>query len=214
MYALLRRYRSGVGLTTNLLFLNRLRRFSRLLWGFYGGNLARELGDDGVVPPALLGSSLSLGVQLLPKIANLVLQGSDKLGLVAWYADVGRLVRLRRTIAQEDEHRASLLRSRQSAALYAATYRTLSYAQRSCSLGDSQALLVRLWFACMALSHAPMLYPSEPPRKPLEAILRRFSAFLGSWDQQRASGPLAGSVQRSPFAVVARHWLICGLPFY
>jgi hypothetical protein len=50
-------------------------------------------------------------------------------------------------------------------------------------------------------------------RKPLEAILRRFSAFLGSWDQQRASGPLAGSVQRSPFAVVARHWLICGPTF-
>src|SRR5919112_6467649 len=48
----------------------------------------------------------------------------------------------------------------------------------------------------------------------LEAILRRFSAFLGSWDQQRVSGPLAGSVQRSPFAFVALHWFICGLPFY
>jgi hypothetical protein len=55
--------------------------------------------------------------------------------------------------------------------------------------------------------------PLEGKCRPLEAILRRFSAFLGSWDQQRASGPLAGSGQRSPFAVVARHWLICGPTF-
>jgi hypothetical protein len=42
--------------------------------GFYGRDLARELGNHGIVPPALLGAGLPLGIQLLPKVAYLVLQ--------------------------------------------------------------------------------------------------------------------------------------------
>src|SRR5215208_1172596 len=50
-----------------------------------------------------------------------------------------------------------------------------------------------------------------PPR---DAVLRRASSFSGAWDQQSPCWPLAGSLQRSPLALVARHWLICCLPFY
>src|SRR5688500_12550263 len=48
----------------------------------------------------------------------------------------------------------------------------------------------------------------------LDAFLLRFSVFLGSWDQQTSCEPCAAFSQRSPFAVIARHWLICDLPFY
>jgi hypothetical protein len=106
------------------------------VWGFYGGDLARELGHDGIVSPALLGSGLPFGVQLLPKVADLILQRDDELGLVAWYAGVGRLVRLRRTTAQQDEHSTALFRGGQRAALYPAADCTLSYAERRGSLGD------------------------------------------------------------------------------
>src|SRR5215204_6316172 len=100
LYALLRPSRIGPGLAPALLLLGRLVGISRLCGCFYGGYLARELGHDGIVPPTLLSSGFPLGVQLLPKVSNLVLQRGDEFGLVAWYADVGRLVRPRRTIAQ------------------------------------------------------------------------------------------------------------------
>ena len=46
----------------------------------------------------------------------------------------------------------------------------------------------------------------------LEAILRRFSRLAGSWAQQSPCGPLADSVQGSPFALVARQTAISGYP--
>jgi hypothetical protein len=48
----------------------------------------------------------------------------------------------------------------------------------------------------------------------LDAFLRRLAAFSGAWVQQSPCDPLAGSVQRSPFALVALQRLICDLPFY
>src|SRR5215203_6229484 len=52
-------------------------------------------------------------------------------------------------------------------------------------------------------------------RAALDAALRRFSAFSGAWAQQSPCDPLAGKVQGSPFALVARHRFICVLtPFY
>src|SRR5215211_1558990 len=45
-----------------------------------------------------------------------------------------------------------------------------------------------------------------------EAILRRFLRLVGSWAQQNPCGPLADSVQGSPFALVARHTAISGGP--
>src|SRR5215204_5075391 len=52
-------------------------------------------------------------------------------------------------------------------------------------------------------------------RAALDAALRRFSAFSGAWAQQSPCDPLAGKVQGSPFALVARHTSICGpTPFY
>src|SRR5829696_2505583 len=47
----------------------------------------------------------------------------------------------------------------------------------------------------------------------LEALLWRSAAFSGAWDQQSPCGPLAGNLQRSPFALVALHWFICDLLF-
>ena len=89
---------------------------------------------------ALLRPSPPLGVQLLPEIPNLVSEGLDKLGLVGWYAGVGRLVRLRRTtpprLAPQDEHGAALFRGGQRAPLYAAADRALGYAKCRGSLGD------------------------------------------------------------------------------
>ena len=85
---------------------------------------------------ALLRPSLPLGVQLLPEIPNLVSEGLDKLGLVGWCAGVGRLVRLRRNTAPQDEHGAALFRGGQRAPLYAAADRTLGYAKRRGGLGD------------------------------------------------------------------------------
>src|SRR5215208_4362934 len=46
-----------------------------------------------------------------------------------------------------------------------------------------------------------------------EAFLRRLAACSGAWVQQSPCDPLAGSVQRSPFAVVALHWFICDYLF-
>src|SRR5215212_6501103 len=46
----------------------------------------------------------------------------------------------------------------------------------------------------------------------LEAILRRLSRLAGSWAQQNPCGPVAASVQGSPFALVARHEAISGYP--
>jgi hypothetical protein len=46
-----------------------------------------------------------------------------------------------------------------------------------------------------------------------EAFLRRLAACSGAWVQQSPCDPLAGSVQRSPFAVVALHRFTCDLPF-
>src|SRR5918997_7054784 len=45
-----------------------------------------------------------------------------------------------------------------------------------------------------------------------EAILERCSALAGSWAQQYPCGPLAGALQGSPFALVARHTAISGGP--
>src|SRR5215212_7124895 len=47
----------------------------------------------------------------------------------------------------------------------------------------------------------------------LDAFLRRLAAFSGAWVQQSPCDPLAGSVQRSPFAFVALHWFICDYLF-
>src|SRR5215204_4847542 len=44
----------------------------------------------------------------------------------------------------------------------------------------------------------------------LDAALPRFSAFSGAWAQQSPCEPVAGSVQGSPFALVARQMPICG----
>jgi len=106
------------------------------LWGFYGRNPRGELCHDGIVPTAFLCPRLALGVQLLPEVAYLVLQGLDKLGLAAWYAGVGRLVRLRRTTAQQYEHGPALFYGGQCASLYAAADRALGYAESSGRLGD------------------------------------------------------------------------------
>jgi hypothetical protein len=65
----------------------------------------------------------------LAEVFDLVAQGFDERGLVAWYVCVGRLVRLRRTIAQEHEHRTALFVGAQSAALYAAAHRSFGYAK-------------------------------------------------------------------------------------
>jgi hypothetical protein len=86
LYALLRPSRIGPGLAPTLLLLGRLVGISRLCGCFYGGYLARELGLDGIVPPTLLSSGFPLGVQLLPKVSNLVLQRGDEFGLATWYA--------------------------------------------------------------------------------------------------------------------------------
>ena len=86
--------------------------------------------------PAFLGSCFPLDVQLLPKVSNLVLQRGDEFGLAAWYADVGRLVCLRRATTQQDEHRTALFRGAQSAALYPAANRSFSDAERRRGLGD------------------------------------------------------------------------------
>jgi hypothetical protein len=129
-----------VGLTPTLLFLDRLggfwRLWRRLLGRFDCGYPTGELSHDRVVSPALFGTRLPLGVQLLPKVANLILQSVNKLWLVAWYADIGRLVRLRRTTAQQHEHRTALSDGRQRATLYPAADRTLGYAERCCGLGN------------------------------------------------------------------------------
>src|SRR5215204_6589156 len=84
--ALLRPSRIGPGLAPTLVLLGRLGGISRLRGCFYGGYLARELGHDGIVPPTLLSSGFPLGVQLLPKVSNLVLQRGDEFGLATWYA--------------------------------------------------------------------------------------------------------------------------------
>src|SRR5829696_1781467 len=46
----------------------------------------------------------------------------------------------------------------------------------------------------------------------LEAILERRSALAGSWAQQYPCGPVAGALQGSPDAFVARHTPISGYP--
>src|SRR5215213_2428846 len=46
----------------------------------------------------------------------------------------------------------------------------------------------------------------------LEAILERCSALAGSWAQQYPCGPVAGALQGSPDAFVARHTAISGYP--
>src|SRR5215213_11294686 len=46
----------------------------------------------------------------------------------------------------------------------------------------------------------------------LDAILERRSALAGSWAQQYPCGPVAGALQGSPFALVARHTAISGYP--
>src|SRR5829696_466230 len=79
LYGLLRLYRTGPGLCPIRLLLDRLSGFCRLLRGLYGWDLASELGHDGVVSPTLLGSGLPLGVQLVPKVTDLILQRGDKL---------------------------------------------------------------------------------------------------------------------------------------
>src|SRR5215217_1302947 len=47
----------------------------------------------------------------------------------------------------------------------------------------------------------------------LDAFLRRLSACSGAWVQQSPCDPLVGSMQRSPFALVAQHWFHLHLPF-
>jgi hypothetical protein len=49
------------------------------MWGFYGWDPAGELGHDRVVSPTLFCARLSFGIQLLPEVANLVLQSVNKL---------------------------------------------------------------------------------------------------------------------------------------
>jgi hypothetical protein len=115
---------------------HRLRGFWLVSRGLYGWDLARELGHHHVVPPALLGSGLSFSVQLLPKVAYLVLQRGNELRLIAWYAAVGRLVRLRRTTPQQHVHGPALFCGGQRAALYPAADSALSYAKCGSGLGD------------------------------------------------------------------------------
>src|SRR5215204_3918262 len=63
-----------------------------------------------------------------------------------------------------------------------------------------------------SLRVATSLLPFE--RAAREAILLRCSRLAGSCAQQSPCGPLAGSVQSSPFALVSRHLLIYGFtPF-
>jgi hypothetical protein len=56
--------------------------------------------------------------------------------LVAWYAGIGRMVRLRRTIAQQHEDSPAFFFGGQRAALYPAANRSLGYAEPDGSLGN------------------------------------------------------------------------------
>jgi hypothetical protein len=62
-----------------------------------------EAGDDLMQPLGFVSSALHLSLEERHSIAQLF----DQLGLGAWYAGVGRLVRLRRTTAQQDKHSAA-----------------------------------------------------------------------------------------------------------
>jgi hypothetical protein len=48
----------------------------------------------------------------------------------------------------------------------------------------------------------------------LRCVPAALVSMLRRMVQQSPCDPLVGSMQRSPFALVAQHWFICDLPFY
>src|SRR5215208_3085557 len=74
----------------------------------------------------------------------------------------------------------------------------------------SPALTSAITDLISSLRSTTSLFPLE--RAALDAALLRRSACSGEWAQQSPCDPLAGSVQGSPFALVARHRFICEAP--
>src|SRR5829696_2800620 len=74
----------------------------------------------------------------------------------------------------------------------------------------SPALTSAITDLISSLRSTTSLFPLE--RAALDAALLRRSACSGEWAQQSPCDPLAGNVQGSPFALVARHTLTCEAP--
>src|SRR5215211_5730499 len=76
----------------------------------------------------------------------------------------------------------------------------------------SPALTSAITDLISSLRSTTPLFPLE--RAALDAALLRRSACSGEWAQQSPCDPLAGNVQGSPFALVARHTLTCEAPLF